>query len=68
MKYPGVRPIPKRISYRYPNGHKRRGTVSGRVLGRSSGKGGDYLLVIEKILWEGSQEPTVRFGYYKRET
>ena len=67
MKYPGVRPVPKSIRYTYPNGHKRRGTFVDRVEGRSSGKGGHYLMVIEKILWQDQREPTVRFGYYRRE-
>jgi hypothetical protein len=67
MSYPGVKPIPKSVRYTYPNGHKRRGTVVERVVGRSSGKGGDYLMVIEEIIWEGARQPTVRFGYYRKE-
>jgi hypothetical protein len=68
MSYPGVRPVPKSIGYIYPNGHKRRRTIIDRVKLRSSGKGGHYLMVIEKILWRDQREPTtVRFGYYRRE-
>jgi hypothetical protein len=67
MSYPGVRPIPKRIRYVFPNGYKEEGRIVDRVRLRSSSKGGNYLMVIEKILWPGGKEPTIRFGYYRKE-
>ena len=53
MSYPGVRPVPKRIRYVFPNGYKEEGRIVDRVRLRSSSKGGNYLMVIEKILWPG---------------
>jgi len=68
MSYPGVRPIPRKVRYTYPNGHKRHGELLDRVELRTSGNGGSYLMVIEKIPMEGARKPTIRFGYYRKET
>src|SRR2546426_5848062 len=67
-KYPGVHNPLKPTHFKYPNGHQRRGTIVAEIYARSSGKGGDYLFVIQKIHYD--KEPRkhyIRFGYYRKE-
>lgn len=52
MRYPGEKDPPKSIRYTYPDGKQRRGTIEDRVAERSSGKNGDYLMLIEKSVWK----------------
>ncbi|HBA38612.1 MAG TPA: hypothetical protein DCZ05_02385 [Deltaproteobacteria bacterium] len=66
--YPGVKSPPKPIHYRYPNGYKLTATVVDEVYARSSGEGGDYLFVIQKIDHpDWSPRSGIRFGYYRKE-
>lgn len=70
-KYRGVSNPPKSTHFKYPNGFELRGEVIEEVCAESSGKGGDYLFVIQKIEYEKSPSsargPWIRFGYYRKE-
>ena len=71
-KYRGVRDPPKNTHFKYPNGEEIKGKVVDEVHLENSGKGGDYLFVIQKIEYEDVPEPDaenpwIRFGYYRKE-
>ena|SRR2546425_2445219 len=67
--YPGVRKPPKRVSFKYPNGHRLRGVVLEEVYERASYEGGEYLFVVQKIHLDGhsAKQYDVRIGYYRKE-
>jgi len=67
-RYPGVRKPPKPTTFPYPNGHKRVGKVENEVYEKVSGKGGDYLFVVQEIYFDDEPKKIyVRFGYYRKE-
>lgn len=71
-KYLGVRDPPKTTHFKYPNGTEIEGKVVDEVYLESSGKGGDYLFVIQKIEYKevpdpDAENPWIRFGYYRKE-
>jgi hypothetical protein len=67
-KYPGVKPAPKKMYFKYPNGKVLRGTVVDEVFAPMSVPGGDYLFVIQKIISPDRPRKTgIRFGYYRKE-
>ncbi len=70
--YPGVKNPPKKTKFTYPNGFKLKGEVVDEVRIKTTGKGGDYLFVIQKIEYEEppdetKENPWIRFGYYRKE-
>lgn len=65
----GIRDPPKRITFTYPDGTTKTGTVVDRVESLMEIEGGaDYLWVVEHIEWDDSDEDehNIRFGYYRR--
>jgi hypothetical protein len=68
QQYPGVRIPPKKIYFKYPNGHTLRATVTDEVYAKGSGQGGDYLFVVQRIVNRlQPRKKTIRFGYYRKE-